>query len=1003
MNTVNTTASLITYATNWTMQAQRTYTTTNGVRNAVANRSVPVTNTTDVSSTAFGTTSLASMTGMSLKAAPTPTFTGLTASQSICFGTATVTLSGTVSAAGSVYPANGETVGVTINGVTQNATIAGGVGGFSINFTSATIPSSGTPYTITYSYAGGGNLKAAVNNTSTALTVNSATAISSQSTGAQTQCSGGTFSPISVAATGGGLTYQWYSNASASTTGGTSLGSGNGAQTSSYTPQASNAGTLYYYCIVSGTCGSATSAISGAFIVIPSIGNNSLDFTNGQHGTVCGTAAEDGNAVLTAPLGTVFINVGFASYGTPTGTCPTFTITGACHALTSQSVTEGYLLGNNTASIPATNAVFGDPCSGTVKILDVLATYTEPICSGNTPGTISGALPNGGNGIFTYLWESSTTSSSSGFVPATGTYNTQNYTPGSPLTQTTWYRRKVTSGACNNTSTTIQLTVNALPTITGTLSVCAGLTTQLTGSATAAAVNPWVSATPAVATVNSTGLVTGVSAGTSVITYTNTNGCFITATVTVNALPTVAAIAGGAATVCVNATTPAFTDATAGGTWSITPGTGTASITAGGVVTGLTAGTVTVVYTYSNGTCSNTATQSLTVNSLPTITGQPASPAAVCSGTNSSTFTVAATGTGLNYQWQRGISGNYVNITGGTTPNDGCTYSGYTGATLTITNALSGMNGYTYQCVISGTCTPSVTSNGNATLTVSTAPVITGQPVSPAAVCAGTARTFTITATGTGLTYQWQRGIAGTYTNITAATTPNDGCTYSGFTGVTLTITNPTVGMNGYTYRCVVSSGACSSTSDGNATLSINAAPAITGQPSSPPTVIAGTNSSTFTVTATGAGLTYQWQRSNGGTYVNITAAKTPIDGVTGTSYSGFLTATLTVANASSGMNNYTYRCVVTGTCAPAVTSTAGTLTVLGTSCITANPQNVTICSGASTSFSIAANGATGYQWQVSTNGGGTFTNITAAGQVPTYSGSIIGCVVLELYLLYLH
>src|SRR5206468_3449659 len=95
-------------------------------------------------------------------------------------------------------------------------------------------------------------------------------------------------------------------------------------------------------------------------------------------------------------------------------------------------------------------------------------------------------------------------------------------------------------GACAQTiSNSVALTVNALPAITGTLSVCVGSTTQLAGSGTAAASNPWVSATPAVATVNSTGLVTGVAAGTSVITYTNNNGCSITATVTVNALPTI--------------------------------------------------------------------------------------------------------------------------------------------------------------------------------------------------------------------------------------------------------------------------------------------------------------------------------------------------------------------------------------------------------------------------------------------------------------------------------
>ena len=99
-------------------------------------------------------------------------------------------------------------------------------------------------------------------------TVNPPTVISSQSTDAQTKCLNGTFTAISVTATGTGfLTYQWFSNTIESNTGGTSLGSANGAQTNSYTPQASTAGTLYYYCVVTGTCGTATSIVSGAFIV----------------------------------------------------------------------------------------------------------------------------------------------------------------------------------------------------------------------------------------------------------------------------------------------------------------------------------------------------------------------------------------------------------------------------------------------------------------------------------------------------------------------------------------------------------------------------------------------------------------------------------------------------------------------------------------------------------------------------------------------------------------
>jgi parallel beta-helix repeat protein len=77
--------------------------------------------------------------------------------------------------------------------------------------------------------------------------------------------------------------------------------------------------------------------------------------------------------------------------------------------------------------------------------------------------------------------------------------------------------------------------VKAVPVITSTTLVLnIGETTVLTGSATAATVSPWFSASTNVATVDNAGIVTAVAAGTSVITYTNTEGCTHSVTITVN-------------------------------------------------------------------------------------------------------------------------------------------------------------------------------------------------------------------------------------------------------------------------------------------------------------------------------------------------------------------------------------------------------------------------------------------------------------------------------------
>ena len=159
----------------------------------------------------------------------------------------------------------------------------------------------------------------------------------------------------------------------------------------------------------------------------------------------------------------------------------------------------------------------------------------------------------------------------------------------------------------------LTLTVAAAPAITGTASVCVGATTQLTGAGTAATTNPWVSATPSVALVSNTGLVTGVSAGTSVITYTNNGGCSITRTVTVNARPTIT----GNTTLCLNTNTTLVGSPTAATTnaWTSTSST-TVSVNGSGLINALAVGTSTIRYTNSNGCFRDTL---VTVVALPVI------------------------------------------------------------------------------------------------------------------------------------------------------------------------------------------------------------------------------------------------------------------------------------------------------------------------------------------------------------------------------------------------
>jgi hypothetical protein len=98
-----------------------------------------------------------------------PVFSNLL-SPSIPYGTATVALSGHL--ADSTASPVGETVSVTLDGMTQPATLDGS-GNFSTTFNTAALGVAGSPYSITYQYGGDASFNSA--SASTTLTVTSAT------------------------------------------------------------------------------------------------------------------------------------------------------------------------------------------------------------------------------------------------------------------------------------------------------------------------------------------------------------------------------------------------------------------------------------------------------------------------------------------------------------------------------------------------------------------------------------------------------------------------------------------------------------------------------------------------------------------------------------------------------------------------------------------------------------------------------------------------------------
>jgi len=97
----------------------------------------------------------------------TPVFSGLSG-PTISAGATPTALTGTLKS-GSLIPSG--SVSITLNGVTQPAAISSATGAFSSSFATGALTTVGSPYTITYSYAGDANFAAAGPDTSKGLTV----------------------------------------------------------------------------------------------------------------------------------------------------------------------------------------------------------------------------------------------------------------------------------------------------------------------------------------------------------------------------------------------------------------------------------------------------------------------------------------------------------------------------------------------------------------------------------------------------------------------------------------------------------------------------------------------------------------------------------------------------------------------------------------------------------------------------------------------------------------
>jgi gliding motility-associated-like protein len=820
----------------------------------------------------------------------------------------------------------------------------------------ATMADADTDYNVVVT----GSCPTSATSVNVSLTIDSAPVITIQPAD-QTVCEG---MPVTftVAATGTGLTYQWM-------LGNTSLvngGSISGATSSSLTinPTTAADAATDYNVIVSGSCPSAVTSVDAELIIntAPVITlqpvdqticeGNSATFTVSATGTaltyqwmVGGSNLVNGGNISGATSSTLTINPATAA---DAAADYSVVVSGACPA--SATSVDAALIINTSPVITAQPA-------------------DQSVCEGSA-ATFSVTAAGGG---LTYQWMRGGTNLVDGGNISGATTSTLTIDPAMLADADTDYSVLI-MGGCPSTSVNVALTVNVGPPITIQpidQSVCDGGSVSFTVTASGPVLNyQWMrggtnlvdggnisGATTSTLTINPANPADAVTDYSVVVSGGACSTTSVDVFLTINSSPAIT-VQPANVTVC-EGTSATFTVTATGTGLTYQWRQGTNNMIDGGRISGATTSSVTIdpvmlgdasanYNVVVSGTCPSAVTSAditLTVDPATVITVQPANQT-VCEG-NPVSFTVTASGTApLGYQWMRG-GVNLVN---------GGNISGATSATLTIDPAMTADAGTDYSVMISGAC-PSVAS-ANVTLTINTAPVITVLPADQT-VCEGSSVTFTVVATGTGLTYQWRRGV----TNM------SDNITVSGSNTASMTISPLSLSDEATNYNVVITGTCPSPVTSANISLSIDPSPAITVQPLSQ-TVCEG-EAVSFSVTASGTGLTYQWRQGNN-------------DIINGGRISGATTSTLTIDPVLAGDASPSYNVVVTGNC-PA-TSIDVALNVNTSPVITLQPQNQTLCLGGAATFAVTATGSNlSYQW--TSNGsnlvnGGSISGATTATMV---------------------
>ncbi|MBL7682563.1 MAG: gliding motility-associated C-terminal domain-containing protein [Flavipsychrobacter sp.] len=568
---------------------------------------------------------------------------------------------------------------------------------------------------------------------------------------------------------------------------------------------------------------------------------------------------------------------------------------------------------------------------------NVTVNNISPICQGGTtPVSITAS------GASTYTWS-----------PATGLSCTNCVNPTATISATTTYVViGVDASGCADTNA-VTITVNNKPNVGATsanAAICLGGSTAL--SATGASTYTWSPATGLSCTNCNNPTANPTTTTTYTVTGTDVNGCTDTGivTVVVNNPPNVSA--GTNAVIC-NGTSTTLT-ASGASTYLWSPATGLSCTTCTSPTANpATTTTYTVTGTDANG-CIDTATVTVTVNALPSVSA--GNNTSVCDGQPATLTASGAT----TYVWS---------------PS----------ATLSCSTCVSPIATPTTATVYTlvGTDANGCTNSATVTVGINTKPSVTATALNTA-ICTGSSTTLT----GSGAsTYTWSPATALTCTscstttaNPTATTTYTvtgtdaNGCVDTGI--VTITV-NPLPNVSAGSNQTICAGNSATLTATGattylwtpSGTLSCSTCVSPVATPSTTTTyTVAGTDTNGCANTASVTVNVNQLPNVAAGNDVAICSGlSTTLTASGATSYvwtpSGTLSCSTCVSPVATPSTTTTY--IVTGTDGNGCSkSDTVVVTVNNKPNVTISGNN-TICEGSSTT--LTGNGAISYVWSPTT------------------------------------